>query len=78
MLQLLAADTLQREICLLLRMGRGVLNRYKKLAVQCGYGFSELAKKEDRQLILFLQSPPPAVQEDPRKEALDVLLPDLP
>lgn len=77
MLQLLAASTPQREICSQLKMGRGVLNRYKKLAGQSGYSFSELAKKEDCQLILLLQSPPPAAQEDPRKEALDVLLPDL-
>jgi len=58
-------------------MGRGVLNRYKKLAQESGLSFSELALKEDRELALLLQSPPPAPQEDPRKEALNSLLPDL-
>ena len=78
MLQLLAVQTSQRDICSKLQMGRGVLSEYKKRAESTGISFIELSHKSDSELEQLLQTQAAeSKQGDPRKKALDTLLPDL-
>ena len=73
--QMLSASTPQREICAQLHIGRGVLNRYKKLADEAKVDYSAIGKMSEEQIHSLLQSPP-TPQPSEQKSELDELLPD--
>lgn len=72
---MLSACTPQREICAQLHIGRGVLNRYKKLADEAKIDYSTVGRMSEDQIRSLLQSPP-ALQPSDQKTELDELLPD--
>ncbi|WP_278411033.1 hypothetical protein [Phocaeicola coprocola] len=73
--QMLSACTPQREICAQLHIGRGVLNRYKKLADEAKVDYSTVGRMSEDRIRSLLQSPP-ALQPSDQKTELDELLPD--
>lgn len=74
--QMLSTSTPQREICEKLRMGRGVLNNYKKLADSLGLDYSSLGRMSDPELHLLLYPPLPESSCTPQKKSLEELVPD--
>ncbi len=55
---MLSASTPQREICAQLHIGRGVLNRYKKLADEAKVDYGTIGRMSEEQIHSLLQSPP--------------------
>ena len=72
---MLSASTPQREICAQLHIGRGVLNRYKKLADEAKVDYSTVGRMSEEQIRNLLQSAPNP-QPSEQKNELDELLPD--
>ena len=73
--QMLSASTPQREICAQLHIGRGVLNRYKKLADEAKVAYGTIGRMSEEQIHGLLQSAPTPKPSEQKKE-LDDLLPD--
>ena len=73
--QMLSASTPQREICAQLHIGRGVLNRYKKLADEAKVAYGTIGRMSEEQIHSLLQSAPTPKPSEQKKE-LDDLLPD--
>ena len=48
--QMLSASTPQREICAQLHIGRGVLNRYKKLADEAKVAYGTIGRMSEEQI----------------------------
>mgnify|MGYP000754926109 FL=1 len=72
---MLSVSTPQREICAQLHIGRGVLNRYKKLADEAKVDYSTVGRMSEEQIRNLLQSAPNP-QPSEQKNELDELLPD--
>ena len=72
---MLSASTPQREICAQLHIGRGVLNRYKKLADEAKVAYGTIGRMSEEQIHGLLQSAPTPKPSEQKKE-LDDLLPD--
>ena len=74
--QMLAGNIPQRDICEQLRMGRGVLDKYKKAAVASGATFSELGRMSDEEIGSFLMSTKKVIPQSERRQILESLIPD--
>ena len=72
---MLSASTPQREICAQLHIGRGVLNRYKKLADEAKVDYGTIGRMSEGQIHSLLQSPPTPKPSEQKNE-LKELLPD--
>ena len=72
---MLSASTPQREICAQLHIGRGVLNRYKKLADETKVDYGTIGRMSEEQIHSLLQSPPTPKPSEQKNE-LKELLPD--
>ena len=73
---MLAGNIPQRDICEQLRMGRGVLDKYKKAAVASGATFSELGRMSDEEIGSFLMSTKKVIPQSERRQILESLIPD--
>lgn len=74
--QMLAADYPQREICKQLKMGRGVLAKYKKAADEKHLTYVNAGKLSSEELEVFLKSTKPAADVSQQKKTLIELIPD--
>ena len=72
---MLSASTPQREICAQLHIGRGVLNRYKKLADESKVDYGTIGRMSEEQIHSLLQSSPTPKPSEQKNE-LKELLPD--
>ena len=73
---MLAGNIPQRDICEQLRMGRGVLDKYKKAAIASGATFSELGRMSDEEIGSFLMSTKKVIPQSERRQILESLIPD--
>ncbi len=72
---MLSASIPQWEICTQLHIGRGVLNRYKKLADEAKVDYGTIGRMSEEQIHSLLQSPP-SPKPSEQKNELKELLPD--
>ena len=61
---MLSVSTPQREICAQLHIGRGMLNRYKKLADEAKVAYSTIDRMSEEQIHNLFQSPPVSQPSD--------------
>lgn len=73
--QMLSASTPQREICAQLHIGRGVLNRYKKLADEAKVAYGTIGRMSEEQIHSLLQSAPTPKPSEQKKELEIVQIP---
>lgn len=68
--QLLAANVPQREICVKLHMGQGVLTRYKNIVDERKISYVDLSRMSNEDIEQFFKSTKPAVLPTDQKKTL--------
>lgn len=72
--QLLAANVPQRQICEQIRMGRGVLAKYKKAADERHLSYADAGRMSDEDLERFLKSTKTEVEPSSQRVVMDDLV----
>ncbi len=76
-IQMLSEGKSLNEICRQTSSSKKTVSRYKKLAEDTKFSYVELLQMEYSELEELLQPPMPPSNADPRKEALDAMMPEI-